>query len=886
MNLLRFGSFELDISKRRLSTSGNALHLGGRAFDILVALVTRPGQIISKQELIDAVWSDTTVDEGALRVHLVSLRKLLGDTDGARYIENVPGRGYIFVVPVEEGGSVEVPANGDRMGDAAAVLPPPRLAGRLVGRDDFVAQTAMALKSDRLVTICGTGGIGKTSAALAVAEIVGADVKVVFLDLSSVSDGRSLMPALGTLLGLMDRNGDPQLAVLQELSPQQLLLVLDNCEHLIEAAASAVEKILAAAPGVRIVATSREPLRVSNERIRQLPSLEVPPEGTRPENAIEYAAVQLFVDRVARSSDMEDLGATDNLDTVSSIVRRLDGIPLAIELAASRAASLGLVGLSESLDDPLTILRRGRRTAPPRQQTLRATLDWSYSSLSPDERTALECVSVFAGPFTADAAFAVGSEFSEDRFLEAFDGLFLKSLLSVTGGGGMYRLLETTRRYAIEKLEDSGRSSLRREAHAHYCETRLSTAEIDWKTLATPQWMQRYAPLANDVRAAIEWSMQEQGQENRGITLVARSHLLWAQLGLMAQQAEFLEWALTKISDSEHKSSKIEMELRIARGGTLYHIKGFKGDSEAAEEFSLAADIARNLGDTPKYVQAVIGATSIWTSNGEYAQSIRRALELRRELPQLPPHTFSRILDHTYFFSGDLAAALQEVGNSIENARGTVRLTSNSGVGYDQRIIALTVWSFIEFLEANNNDGFDKLDEVISEAGALDYAISSTLMLTLSACPMAYLADDHDRVAKYLAMAVGLVEKHALKRWELWTDAYQKIMLDGMSGIQLKVLLQDAVGLRFEYLTVLSGARAPIEAINRALEGEGGWCRPELLRLKAEFYRTTDSDYAVELLKQGLDLSRRMGARFWELRCAKSGYLIEPEIFPRALSHS
>jgi predicted ATPase/DNA-binding winged helix-turn-helix (wHTH) protein len=889
MSGLRFGNFELDIPRRRLSASGNALHLGGKAFDILAVLVSRSGEIIGKQDLIDAVWPDTTVEDGALRVHISSLRKLLADVGGDRYIENVPGRGYVFVVPVDAGERREQDSwQQARIPELAATIAKsniPRLATRLIGREEFVEATAQALTHNRIVTISGTGGIGKTSVALAVGDFLGQSRRVLFLDLASLNQSDQVMPSLGSLLGITTYSTNVDEGVLAVLGDQDLLLIFDNCEHLIDAVASAVERIVTSTPSISVLATSREPLRVARENIRQLPSLTIPPEGAPSTEVLLYSAPQLFHERVAQSSELEDLDQPDSLLMIASIVRQLDGIPLAIELAASRAATLGLPHLAASLDNPLAVLRKGRRTAPPRQQTLRATLDWSYDSLTEQEKRLLQDIAVFAGPFTASAAQALRSSRSNpDEFHEDFDGLFLKSFLSVVGGDGTYRLLETTRRYALEKLTETGRLTAQRITHALYCEQRVASGTEDWKVLSTRDWLQHYSTLVNDVRSAVRWSMSAPEHWDYAVGLIAKSHVLWVQLGLMSEQAELIDWAIESLPRTIHAEGEVEMQLRIARGGVLYHTKAFVADDTAADEFVRAGEIAQTLGDIPRYIQALTGATSIWTSNGHYSRTIAKGLQVRADLSDLPAATFSRMLDNAYFFRGDLFEATKEAEGSLENAKGYVRTTQNTGVGYEQKIIASTVLGFTEFLQGRTSEAFARIDKLVAEAKALDYAISTLLLLMTGAGPMSYLAGDKDRAIEYVNTVTGVVKAHNLHRWEHWVRIYSKILIDKASEEDITAELAGARGARLEYSATMAGPLASLEVLERALSGEVGWCRPELLRLKGERLLTTSPGVSLAAFLEAIALARAMGATFWELRCAISAFKLDPETYRPALS--
>ncbi len=865
MAILKFGRFELDTSQRKLTESGKALQLGGKAFDILTILATSAGEIVTKEVLLRSVWPDTTVEEGALRVHLVTLRKLLGDRTSGRYIENVPGRGYVFVMPVE--GSQVGPA-GQASANGASGLPPsfPRLTERLIGRDDFVTDTAALLATSRLVTVSGAGGVGKTSVALATAEIISAEREVLFVDLASLGDEKQIVPTLATLLGLSGFHDNAEHAVLQALADRDLLLLLDNCEHVISKAAVLVEDILATTERVTVLATSREPLRIAGEKIRQLPSLPVPPEDAQGSTLRSFAAVELFVDRVMLSSEQEDFGDQNTLSVAASIVRRLDGIPLAIELAASGVANLGLAHLVGSLNDPLSVLRRGRRTAPPRQQTLRATLDWSFDSLTSNERLLFEYCAMFAGSFSTDAALTLSAgALQEEDFYEAFDGLFLKSLFSVSGGDGKYRLLQTTRTYALDKVRRGGQGTVLHAAHASYCEKALLNAARDWTKLLTVDWMRLYADLIHDIRSAILWSFESDETVELGMHLAANSKILWVQLGLMNEQIQVLDEALARIPGSRHEGTETELDLRISKGSALYHVRGLVKDGEALAEIDRAIEIAAEIVNLPKCIQANAARTAILCSHGRYQDAIDAALLLRGKNPQLPWRVFSGMLEHNYFFHGDLVNARKELAGSLDDGTGSVRRTLNAGLGFDQRIVGLAVLVFVEFLEGNIVTAMNYLKEAVQEAEELGYLISSCLLLMLSAFPMSWLAGRHQEADVYLDLVEGLAKHHRLIRWQHWASSYRNGLF--VTPDDLERELSGAIALRLEYLVVIAGALAGKTHVERALEGDAGWCRPELLRLRAIAQFPTDPELARQTVSDAVTISRDMGALFWELRC-------------------
>ncbi|MBW9116901.1 helix-turn-helix transcriptional regulator [Rhizobium cauense] len=476
MSLLQFDNYEIDIEQRRLTEHGQPLRLGGRAFDILSTLVSRAGEVVTKEELISHVWPTTIVDEGSLRVHLVALRKTLGDR-ARRYVETIPGRGYLFAGDVRQ-----IPRENDIVVMPQLASSPlagnlPRIPKRLVGREECVRSTLELLESARLLTLVGPGGVGKTAVAVVCANVLAESKRVVFLDLATLADGDALLSSLATHLGL-NTFGDVVLpGVLAELSRTDTVLFLDGCERVVDAAAHAAETILRESTTTQIVTTTRELLRTPMEKVRQIPPLEFPSDTENCSDIEAYPAVELFLSLAALAGDGVDISRRQDLQIVGDIVGSLDGIPLAIELAAARVFEMDLPTLHRSVADPIAFLRRGRRTAPPRQQTMRATLDWSYSTLSGDEKELLLRLSIFAGTFTTDAALSVWESTDRvDSFHDAFDGLFLKSFLVATQRGGSFRLLLTTRDYAREKLDESSFSMSCRQAHSAYCLERPPTA--------------------------------------------------------------------------------------------------------------------------------------------------------------------------------------------------------------------------------------------------------------------------------------------------------------------------------------------------------------------------------------------------------------------------
>jgi predicted ATPase/DNA-binding winged helix-turn-helix (wHTH) protein len=472
---LTFGPFRLDLQQRVILRADAPLRLGSRAREILLTLVERAGETVRKNELMARVWPDTIVEEGTLRVHIAALRKALEDgKSGIRYVENVTGHGYRFVASVTR---FDAERSFPALQASAAKHPHniPTPLTRMFGRASVVSGLAARLPQRRFVTIVGPGGIGKTTVAMATAAHLHASCShgVCFVDLASITDPLPIAGTLAAALGLANISQDPLPNVIEFLSHKQMLIVLDSCERVVAAAALLAEDLLSGAPSVTVIATSREPLRAKSEWVLRLTPLELPPRAASltAAQALGFSAIELFAERALASLSTFEL-SDDEVSAVTDICRRLDGLPLAIELAAARVDLFGIRGLAARLDDRLGLLTRGPRTAVPRHQTLRATLDWSYEMLPRVEQMALRRLAVFAGTFDTPSASTVmvDDEIDAADVLDILTNLAAKSLVMVhVGEQILYRFLDTSREYAFEKLEGSQENAEIRRRHAQLC---------------------------------------------------------------------------------------------------------------------------------------------------------------------------------------------------------------------------------------------------------------------------------------------------------------------------------------------------------------------------------------------------------------------------------
>jgi predicted ATPase/DNA-binding winged helix-turn-helix (wHTH) protein len=444
-----FAGFQLYPRQRALTLGAELIAIGSRAFDLLHHLVSHAGTVVSSSALMRSTWPGITVEEANLRVQMSIVRKVLSQCEEAqRAIETVPLQGYCFILPVRHRPNA-IEAEGAERPHRNTL--PARL-NSIIGREDAIKVIGAGLEAHQLVTITGPGGIGKTTTAIAAADQYAEHSQgmVSFVDLSQASDEASAVSTVLEALGL-DVTCNPFVALCEYLQNRSVLLILDTCEHIVEAIARLTEDLLSRCSDLKILVTSREALRATEEWTHRLPPLTFPEEGqdVRDENKDDYSAIALFVDRVCSSMRFEL--QTGDLAVIGEICRRLDGIPLALEFAADRVVDLGLRGVAAHLDDRFKILTRGRRTALPRHRTLSATLDWSHSLLSKYEQRLLRHLVSLGGPFTAERALAGGDGF--ERSPEALSGLYEKSFLTVNTreGAPIYHLLDTVTAYVALK---------------------------------------------------------------------------------------------------------------------------------------------------------------------------------------------------------------------------------------------------------------------------------------------------------------------------------------------------------------------------------------------------------------------------------------------------
>jgi predicted ATPase/DNA-binding winged helix-turn-helix (wHTH) protein len=876
-----FGPFRLFADQRILLDGDQPVRLGSRALEILFMLVEQRGELVTKNELTSRVWPGQHLDETTLRVHIAALRKALGDgRAGARYIVNVTGRGYRFVAPI-----TDLQPDRPMVASAAAMRKHnlPASVSRMIGRDQIVAGLAERLLQRRFLTIVGPGGMGKTMVSLAVAERLAdsyAD-RACFLGLAPLADPQLVPTALASALGIQVPTLNPVPALVEALRPRHLLLVLDNCEHLIDAVATLAEEIFKGAPGVHILATSREPLNAEGEWVHRLPALGLPTAGMplTVDTALAFPAIELFVERTMASLDSFVLQEAD-LPTIADICRRLDGMPLAIELAAARVDLFGIHGLAARLDDRFAILTKGRRTALPRHQTLRATLDWSYELLSASERTILCRLSAFKGGFSLEQALVLGScpRIPPPMVLDGLTNLVAKSLIAaeIDGEAVRYRLLDMTRAYAAEKLAESDEGADIARRHALYCCGQLERAETDWETLARTAWLAAYAWLIDDVRGALAWSFSDDGDPSTGIDLVVVSAPLWFALSLVEEYRAYLERALGHAAEAAMDPER-EMKLNITLGSAIFNTKGPVPGMAAAS--ARALEIADRLGAVTYQLRALWGLSRERYARGDYPA----ALDFVEKFGAVAEGTgdasailiYDRMISLALHLVGEHARGRRHAERALTHPAGAIRTAHKGLYEYDHQVAVRSHYARILWIQGLSDQAMRVAAEGVERAQSLDFAPPLCAMLAYSACPIAFWTGDFERLRHYLDLLERQSTAMLSDYWRAFGRSYEAALTLGEGGDgaaagvegRIATLHKSALGpLHIDLLATLDERLAGTEAIGRAEQGLNNWCAPEILRAKA----LTLGDAGEPLLLRALDLARAHQAIAWELRAATS----------------
>jgi predicted ATPase/DNA-binding winged helix-turn-helix (wHTH) protein len=916
---IAFGRFLLLPHRRELLAEGRPIKLGGRAFDVLMALIEARGAVVSKHALMARVWPDRIVEENNLQWQISALRAAFGAD--RNLIRTVSGRGYQFTAEIDTlYGSPEAdagtaiadaprdPREARRDGGIPGELPPtnlPEPISELVGRDDVLDEILSLASAHRLVTLTGAGGIGKTRLALAAARrLLPQFADGVWLaEFSPIADAGLVPVAVAAAIGL-DLGGDISAPrVSQALAGRVLLLVLDTCEHVIGAAAALAEAALRAGRALHLLATSREPLRAEGEWVYPVPPLAVPAEDAEDaDDLLRYGGVRLFVERL-RAAEPHFAPDRRSAAMIAAICRRLDGIPLAIELAAARAAVLGVEEVATHLDDRFRILTGGRRTALLRHQTLRATLDWSYELLSEPERVILRRLAVFAGVFRLEAASAViaSPEIAPAEVVDGIANLVAKSLVTLVAGGTVarYRLLDTMRAYGLEKLAESGEREWLARRHAEHCRDLIERAEAEWETRPTAAWPAEYAAEIDNLRAALDWAFSPDGDAQIGVALTAAAVPAWMQLSLLEECRGRVEQALAALASFAEADARQEMKLLAALGASRLYTRG--GVPEVASAWTKALKLAESLDDTEYQMRSLWGLWSFHVNGVDYCTALSLAHRFASLVATSPDpndrFVGERMIGVSHHNLGDQQSARRYIERALAEPAAPGHERQFIRLQLDPQVTARVHLARILWLQGFPDRAMREAEHSVNDARATEHAISFSYALHRAACPVALWNGDLAAAGHYADMLLDHAKRHALVHWQLYGWGYQGAVAirrgDVATGLRLLRSCYEELGetgitaprfMRFAAVDMAEGLAktgqiadafdAIDDAIARAERTEELWQLPELLRVKGEMVLlqggAPQAAAAENYFQRALDWARRQGASSWELRAAAS----------------
>lgn len=888
--IYEFGPFTLLPERQALLRGDTRVRIGSRAFDLLTALVERAGDVVSKAELTARAWPTTTVDDANLKVNMAALRRVLESHDNAtEHIATVTGRGYRFVCPVQSGGSTHAAPYDDSVRHNL-----PTSATRIFGRSENIASTLHDLSESRLVSLVGPGGIGKTTVAVAVAEQLIATTRdgVWLIDLSATRDPELVPSLIGTVLGISTPAGYMLEAICGYLRDRDVVLVLDSCEHVIDAAASCASRVLASAPAITILVTSREPLDVSGERVRRLQGLDTPPEAPElsAEQAAAFPAVQLFVERA--TDKLETFVLTDaQAPEVARICRRLDGLALAIELAAARVDEFGVSGVLGQLDDCFHVLRR-RYAEPERHRTLAAALDWSYRLLPPEEARFLRIASVFSGAFGVDDIRRVAdSEVGEAA--RTLSRLAAKSLLStdIDASGVEYRLLETTRAFCLDRLEsDLAESAFIRGRHAELVCDKLERASKDWSKLSALAWSATYGRVLADLRSALAWANAPPERPSLRIRLTVAGLLLWNNYSLTEESRGHAARAIEDLSAAGQVGTAAEMHLKTWLGSATMFTGGLS--ETALKMLQNGMGLAIQLGDDQCHMRCLRALGLFQHLSGQHVAGATtfeafRALATRIGTPDAPE------VEHQIAISEYFLGRLDSARRRLErlHADYTVDAAKSQTIRHltDMNSAVACALAMTEWLTGSADSALRLSRETVAYALETNHHLSLSDALNV-ACPLLYWAGLHDEADECIDMFDDLGSRHGIATRRPVAKFYLAALKCDRKGPAAG--LQDLSEAIESFRTVGHMARMPYylgflaevqsrcgrleeadanseAALSLAHSQSEGWCLPEVYRVRAAvLHQSGRTDQSIALLHRAMSVAAETGGLWMGLRAA------------------
>jgi predicted ATPase/DNA-binding winged helix-turn-helix (wHTH) protein len=863
-----FGAFHLVPSRHQLLEGDRPIRVGSRALGLLELLVEKAGEVVTKRSLMTTIWNGTWVDEANLRVNIGALRKVLGDgRDGRRYIVNVPGRGYRFVEPVVSGPVAPQPNGKSSSPETLPVAP------RLIGRSETLKEVTAQLATHRLVTITGPGGIGKTSLALAVAEKWAASHSdlTVLIDLTTVKGAAHLWTAVSRAIG-GDSAPNPQSQVVRSIRSRPHFIVLDNCEHIIGAAVELSAVVLKSDAGVRVLATSREPLRVRDEWVHRLAPLDSPDRdaSVTAQEAMRHSAVELLMERIAAVVGGYKLNDYD-APFAAEICRSLDGNPLALELAAARAEAFSMQQLAEGLRDRFEFLSKGWRGAPPRHQSLYAMLDWSCQLLSSDERAMVGRLSVFPTWFDIADAIQLGIRFGIPATVVSgcVSNLVTKSIVTAsnTAESARYRLQETVRAFGRTKLDSAGETNNAfRALAAHVTEALTLDPTADGAARST--WLTRCEHHMENARACLDWAIGEGLDLTAGVNLISKALPFWMVRSHLIEHRAYLKPALAHLLTWRPRRRRDELAIEIGIGLSHYFSGG--PTPHVVDRLKHALALARTLGLKPQELNILWMLYGIAGNWGDYLAQMRFAKQFstasshfRGLRTKVRRH---RMLARAYHDIGDQRTAVNEIGQAIA-APLPAAPAQLDAYSIEDGTAALAIRSRILWVTGAIDDAKTVAEECLARGLAVDHAQSICWAITFNLCPIAIWSGDLENARRLTSLAMAHSEK-TFDHWNEWAQMYRVLLDQPADAHAVTELVRRMIPSQRDIFATLSPMFAGHDIGQWALR-RPCWCSPELTRVGVEVQSAqTSGETDIRLLRKADLLATRQGALSWRLRIA------------------
>ncbi len=757
--MIQIGNLSVDFEQRDIRHHGASLRIGARALDILEVLHRANGSLVSKDDIMDAVWPGLIVEENRLQVHVATLRKALGPNRDL--IKTVPGRGYLLIAHPPVAHTVAPPAPDVAHDTEATSHPVP-----LVGRQTEIGQIVDMLERVPVVTLVGAGGIGKTSLAARVAHELRArsGERVLFVELACATTRDDVLRAIATELGL-DAAGVPAVERIGDaFAASRGLLVLDNAEHVVDLVADLVETLTSHSAALRVLVTSREPLHISVEAVFRVSPLAVPDGRASVDEIVRHSAVELFLARI-RAATPDCVVDAAGLRLIGDICRRLDGLPLAIELAAARVATLGLEVVAARLDDRLNLLTGGLRSALPRHQTLRATFDWSYVLLDAAARSLFRRMACFIGPFTFDAARDVAMDpgMPAAEMVALLGELVAKSLVAVefNGAQARYRLTESTRAYALEKLHNEGEFDAVAARHARY---EHEQAEARTLAQAQPAHAAGLRPDADVAPLRERAAAGPQAAEIDGLAQALLEPARMRECSLPARRAlDALDAGAPEAVDAAR-----EMRLRAAYAAALLHTDG--DTHTAAAMWDRTLGLAGRVGDDAFDARALVGLWNTMLTRSDIHESLRYATRFeraaqRRGDPSQRLLASAMVATSLHYFGEHAQARERLEAATAELADAGEPPCAEAALGIDVATLGRTMLMRLVWMQGDPDYAMRLSAQAVECARRSGSGLALCVVLGAAAVPIALRYGDHDAISDYLATLRATADANGFDIW-------------------------------------------------------------------------------------------------------------------------